>query len=91
MSPDKKYGPQIAQLMLAFSKEIFAESGAKGIRVHAEFIFRRGKGDLVLKSFITPDGTTERMSNTEILQPRGTKLAFDAANKLKAQAKRRKK
>ena len=90
-SPDKIYGPKIAQLMLAFCKEIHKESNASGIRVNAEFIFRNDKGDLVMKSFITPDGKTERMLDTEVLMPRGTKLSMDAFGKLKAVAKRRKK
>lgn len=90
ISPDKKFGPQIAQLMLAFCKDIYKESKASGIRVNTEFIFRNGKGDLTMKSFITPDGQTERMMDTEALAPRGTKLSHDAFKKLKVMARRKK-
>lgn len=90
-SPDKIFGPRIASLMLEFCREIYKESQASGIRVVGEFIFRDGKGDLTLKSFITPDGKTERISDTEVLQPRGTKLAYDAFAHLKKVGKRIKK
>jgi|CXWL01.1.fsa_nt_gi hypothetical protein len=77
-SPDKVYGPQIADLLRRFCREIALESNASGIRISAEFIYRNGKGDLNMKSFTTPDGKTERMLDSEVLMPRGSKLAHDA-------------
>ena len=88
MSPDKKYGPLLAELMLKFCQEIYKESKASGIRVQAEFLFRNGKGDLNMKSFITPDGQTERMLEGGIIMPRGTKLAHDAFSKLRCVVKK---
>ena len=87
-SPDKKYAPLLAKLMQDFCLEIYKESGASGIRVMAEFIYRNGKGDLNLKTFITPDGKTERMLDSGIIMPRGTKLAHDAFSKLRCVVKK---
>ena len=87
-SPDKVYGPLVADVLHRFCKEIFKESTASGIRISCEFVWRKGKGDLKMKSFITPDGTTERMIDTEVIMPRGTKLANDAFTKMSGLVKR---
>ena len=87
-SPDKIHIPMIAELMLKFAQAIEKESGATGIRIQAEFLYRNGKGDLNMKSFMTPDGKTERMLDDGIIMPRGTKLAHDAFSKLRCVVKK---
>ena len=89
--PDKIYGPQLSAIMLKFCQDIYKESKASGIRISAEFLYRKGKGDLTLKSFITPDGSTERIEDSNVLAPRGTKLSNEAFRKLKVISSRRKK
>ena len=87
-SPDKIYTPLLGKLMLELCQAIHKECGATGIRVQAEFLYRNGRGDLNLKSFITPDGKTERMLEGGIIMPRGTKLAHDAFSKLRCVVKK---
>jgi hypothetical protein len=82
-NPDKVYGPPLAALFQKFCEMINKESGATGIRVEAQFIFKNGKGDLKMQTFVTPDSKVERLVDSEVPMPRGTKLAHDAAKKLR--------
>lgn len=74
---------KLASICLEICRGIYADSKASGIRVSAEFIFRNGKGDLTVNTFITPDGTTERLLNKDVPMPRGSKLQQDASNQLR--------
>jgi len=87
-SPDKVHGPIVAKALQDFCLDIHKESKASGIRVTCEFLFRNGRGDLKMKSFITPDGQVERMMDVEVAMPRGTKLANEAFSKLRSVVKR---
>ena len=82
-NPDKIYGPQLAAIYQKFCEMVNKESGATGIRVESQFIFKNGKGDLKMQTFVTPDSKLERLVDAETPMPRGTKLALDAAKKLR--------
>jgi hypothetical protein len=83
-SPDKKYGPQLADLFTKYCLEVSKETEAIGVRVEAMFVFRSGRGDLKLKTFTTPDAKVERMLDPDVPMARGAKLQHDAAAKLKS-------
>jgi hypothetical protein len=78
LSPDKVYGPQLANLFQKYCEAVQAECKATTIKVKAEFILKLGKGDLQMKTFTTPDAKTERMLDPETPMPRGSKLQNDA-------------
>jgi hypothetical protein len=81
--PDKVYGPQLANIFQRYCEEVYKESNATCIKVTAEFIFKNKRGDLQMKTFTTPDATTERMLNPDVPMPRGSKLQQDADLKLR--------
>ena len=90
-NPDKVYGPQLAELFSKFCSMINKESGASGIRVEAHYLFRNGRGDLKMETFVTPDSKVERLLDTDVPMPRGTKLAADASAKLRGNMSKLKK
>jgi hypothetical protein len=83
-SPDKVYGPKLADLFQKLCLEIAAETKAKGIRVKCEFLFRGGSGELKMQTFTTPDGQTERLLDPEVPMPRGSKLQQEVISKMRS-------
>lgn len=81
-SPDKVHGPLIAMALKRLCQMIREESGASGVRAEATYLYKNGKGELKLSTYVTPDSSVERLMDGE-RSPRGTKLAHDAALKLK--------
>jgi len=86
--PDKIYGPLLANLMQKMAEEIKKDSGASSVRIVGEFIFAKGKGDLKLQTFTSPDAKTERLLDPDTPLPRGTKLQHDVLTKFRAAARR---
>ena len=82
--PDKVYGPLLANLFQKMSEEILKECGASAIRVEAQFILKSGQGELKLKTFTTPDAKTERLLDPGVPMPRGARLQFEVAAKLRS-------
>lgn len=74
----KVHGPILTKPLTQFCEQTFSERKASGIRFAFEFIFKNGEGNLILKTFTTPDGKTERMLDGEVLMPRGAKLQHEA-------------
>lgn len=83
--PDKVHGPRIADAFQKFCEAVAKESGATGVRVTAEFLYKKGKGDLQMKTFTTPDAKTERMLDVDVSMPRGSKLMLEASMKLRSE------
>lgn len=86
-SPDKAYGPLLANLFQKYCEEIQSECKASTIKVTAEFIFKKGRGDLQMKTFTTPDAISERMLDPEVPMPRGSKLQHEVTLKLRSSLK----
>lgn len=86
-NPDKVYAPQLANLFQKFCELVRKESGATTIRVAATFVYKKGRGDLKLKTFVTPDSKTERLLNPDVIMPRGSKLQQEATQRLRRQLK----
>lgn len=90
--PDQVFGPKLADLFHEYARAIAKDSGASGVRIMAEFTFSpigpRGKGNLSMKTFTTPDAKTERMLDPNTPLPRGSKLQHDALLKARSTLKR---
>lgn len=69
------------------------ETGASGVRLLCRFVFHAGQershgnGTLHMSSFITPDGTTERLLDPNVPMPRGSSLQHEACERLRRQLK----
>ena len=85
-SPDKVFGPQLADVFQKYCEAVFKECEASTIKVKAEFVFKKGRrGQLQMKTFTTPDSKTERMVDPDVITPRGSKLQLDAAMRLNSE------
>jgi hypothetical protein len=83
MNPDKIHGPLIANAMQKLCEVIAKESGASTVKVKCEFTYTKGKGELKISTFTSPDSNTERLLEPDVVMPRGSKLQQEVSMKLR--------
>ena len=87
-NPDREHADKIAAVLYEFAMAIAKDSGASGVRVACEFVVHirkdrpQSRGKLDMKTFTTPDAKTERITDSDISMPRGSKLTNEAIRKM---------